>query len=38
MELTEIEDLGLKGRKFVEQYHDYIDIAQQYVDIFNSFN
>ena len=34
----EIEDLGLKGRKFVEQYHDYIDIAQQYVDIFNSFN
>lgn len=32
----EIEEIGLKGRQFVEKYHNYIDIAQQYVDIFES--
>lgn len=32
----EIEQLGQEGRKFIEQYHNYIDIARQYVDIFNS--
>lgn len=30
----EIEELGLKGRKFVEEYHNYIDICQQYIDLF----
>lgn len=34
----EIEQMGLKGRKFVEQYHDYKEIAQQYIEIFNSTN
>ena len=32
----EIEEFGLKGRKFVEKYHNYIDIAQQYIDIFRA--
>lgn len=31
----EIEEIGHKGRKFVEKYHNYIDIAKQYVEIFN---
>lgn len=30
-----IPEIGLKGRKFVESYHNHISIAQQYVDIFN---
>lgn len=30
----EIEELGQKGRIFVEEYHNYTDIAQQYIDIF----
>lgn len=30
----EIEEIGLKGRKFVEKYHNYIDICKQYIDIF----
>lgn len=30
----EIEEIGLKGRQFVEKYHNYIDVAQQYIDIF----
>lgn len=30
----EIENLGLIGRKFVEEYHNYIDIAKQYESIF----
>lgn len=30
----EIEAIGLQGRKFVEEYHDYIDIAKQYEAIF----
>ena len=30
----EIESIGQKGRKFVEEYHDYIDIAKQYESIF----
>lgn len=29
-----IEELGLKGRKFVEKYHNYIDIAKQYVQLW----
>ena len=32
----EIEEIGLRGRQFVEKYHNYIDIAQQYVDIFEA--
>lgn len=32
----EIESLGLEGRNFVEQYHNYIDIARQYETIFMS--
>lgn len=30
----EIEEIGKKGRRFVEDYHDYIDIAKQYEKIF----
>ena len=33
----QIEEIGLKGRKFVEQYHDYKDIAMQYVELFNKY-
>lgn len=32
----EIEGLGLKGRQFVEKYHDYIDIAQEYVTLWEN--
>lgn len=31
---TEIEAWGLKSRKFVEKYHNYIDVAKQYVEQF----
>jgi hypothetical protein len=31
---SEIEECGLKSRKFVEEHHDYIKVAQQYVDIW----
>lgn len=31
-----IPELGLKGRKFIEKYHNYINIAQKYVDIWKS--
>ena len=31
---NEIEEIGLQGRKFVEEYHNYIDIAKQYESIF----
>ncbi len=30
----EIEEIGFKGRQFVEEYHDYIDIAKQYITLF----
>ena len=30
----EIEEWGLKSRKFVEKYHDYKKIAQQYLNQF----
>ena len=30
----EIEMIGKQGRMFVEKYHDYKQIAQQYIDIF----
>lgn len=30
----EIEAIGFQGRKFVEEYHDYIDIAKQYESLF----
>lgn len=30
----EIDVWGKQGRKFVEEYHNYVDIAQQYIDIF----
>lgn len=33
---NEIEDLGYAGRKFVEKYHNSLDIAQQYVDLWES--
>ena len=32
----EIEELGLKGRKFVEKYHNYIDICKQYIELFEN--
>lgn len=31
---SEIEEMGYKSRKFVEEYHDYIKIAEQYVDVW----
>jgi hypothetical protein len=31
----EIEELGLLGRRFVEEYHNHVDIAKQYIEIFN---
>ncbi len=31
----EIEAIGLQGRKFVEEYHDYRDVARKYVEVFN---
>jgi len=30
----QITEIGLEGRRFVERYHDYIDVAQQYINIF----
>jgi hypothetical protein len=33
----EIEEMGLKGRKFVEEYHDCRDIAKQYVELFEKY-
>lgn len=32
-----IEEMGKKGRLFVEQYHDYRDIAKQYVELFENY-
>lgn len=32
----EIESISLKGREFVEKYHNHVEIAQQYIDIFES--
>lgn len=32
----QIEEIGHRGRLFVEQYHDYRDIAQQYIDVFKN--
>ncbi|SEA75374.1 Glycosyltransferase involved in cell wall bisynthesis [Xylanibacter ruminicola] len=31
-----IEEWGLKSRKFVEKYHSYKDIAQQYIDCWTN--
>jgi glycosyltransferase involved in cell wall biosynthesis len=33
----QIEDMGRKGRDFVEQYHDYRDIAKQYIEVFEQY-
>lgn len=33
----QIEEMGRNGRKFVEQYHDYKDIAKQYVELFEKY-
>lgn len=30
-----IEQLGYESRKYVEKYHDYIKVAQKYVEIWN---
>ena len=30
----ELEEWGLRSRKFVEKYHNHIDIAKQYEKIF----
>lgn len=32
-----IEAMGLKGRQFVEQYHDYKDVAKQYIELFEKY-
>lgn len=34
----EMESIGHKNRLFVEKYHNYIDIAKQYVAIFENFS
>ncbi len=31
-----LDSIAKEGRKFVEQYHNYIEIAQQYIDIFTA--
>ncbi len=33
----QIKEMGLKGRRFVEQYHDCRDVAKQYVEIFEKY-
>lgn len=33
----QIERMGKNGRDFVQQYHDYRDIAQQYVELFEKY-
>lgn len=33
----EILGLSKEGRSFVEEYHDYIEIAQQYLDFWNRY-
>ena len=33
----QIEEMGKAGRRFVEQYHDCRDIANQYIEIFNKY-
>lgn len=33
----QIEEMGKKGRLFVETYHDYRDIAKRYVEIFEKY-
>lgn len=32
-----IEELGLQGRKFVEEYHDYRKVAKMYVQTFEKY-
>ena len=34
---SEIEAMGLRGRKFVERYHDYREIARKYIEIFEKY-
>ena len=31
-----IPEIGKIGRSFVEQYHNHIDIAKQYIEIFEN--
>lgn len=33
-----IEDLSIKSRKFVEEFHDAKIVAQQYIDVFSGVN
>ena len=33
---SKIEELGFQSRKFVEEYHDYIDIAKKYVQVWEN--
>ena len=33
---SKIEEMGYLSRKFVEEHHDYINVAQQYIDLFNN--
>lgn len=33
----EIEIIGQRGRRFVEEYHDDRDIAKQYIDVFERY-
>lgn len=32
----DIVEIGERSRKFVEDFHDYVKVAQQYVDVWNS--
>lgn len=31
---NEIEEMGLESRRFVEKYHNYINVAKEYIEIF----
>ena len=33
---TELQDMAIKGRQFVERYHNYIDVSQKYLDAWKS--
>lgn len=34
----QIEEMGMASRKFVEKYHNYLDVAQQYIDCWTHEN
>lgn len=32
----DITDIGFRSRKFIEEYHDYLKVAQQYLKVWNN--